>query len=235
MAATVSRQSPERWLLAVEAAVGVLVVAAIVGRSYGVFPTLTFLLCGAAVAYTGWVGSRMVASLRDPTLEVSGRLRDFERERLEGEKRLLLQGIKDLEIDRQTGKMDDAEYRRLRETAEARAITIIGALRASDEKYQTAAEALVTRRLGLGASPAEGLDVAPSAPPEAIGDVAMAPSRPKLQAEAVSSADATLFEDAPTPFRREGGRLVCGHCGHENDEDAKYCAGCGRPRAQEAA
>lgn len=208
----------DRALLVVEALVGLGVVTAIIGRSYGVFPTLAFVSCGVAVAYTGWVASRMLGALRDPTLEVGGRRRDFEREKLEGEKRLLLQGIKDLEADKQTGKMDDAEYERLRQSAEARAVEILRILRESDERWSAAAEALVEKRLGRlpGSAPSEPAAAAP------------VPLTPRPEVVDRPAADPRVFSSEVSTGTLRDGRLECQACGFDNDEDARFCAGCGR-------
>lgn len=233
----------QRALLVVEALVGLAVVAALVGRTYGAFPTLAFVLCAVAVAYTGWVATRMVSALNDPTLEVTGRVRDYPREKLEGEKRLLLQGIKDLEADYATGKMTEAEYGRLRGTAEARAVEIIAALRESDERWAREAEKLVAKRLGplerageraMGESGAPGARVE-SVPVGAAEAASEGGARPQAPNGAVAAADARLFDERPAAFRADESVLACSSCGTANDADARYCAGCGRPRQLEEA
>ena len=225
---------PSRWgagraLLLVEAFVGLAVVAAIVGKTYGSFPTLTFVLCAAAVAFTVWVSSRMLTSLGDATLEVAGRVRDFDREKLEGEKRLLLQGIKDLEIDRQTEKMSEAEYLRLRQTAETRAIEIIRTLRESDDHWSNQAETLVYQRLGEPPPQA----VPPPEGAEPSGE--LGPSSAPIVKANLPAAHADVFESVPALSAEVDGYLVCGACNHLNDQDARFCANCGRPLHREEA
>jgi hypothetical protein len=206
-----ARTGGARALLAAEVLVGLGVVAAIVGGTYGAFPTLTFVLCGGAVAYTGWVGSRMLSALRDPTLEVEGKHRDIEREKLEGEKRLLLQGIKDLEADRQTGKMSEDEYQRLRASAEARAVEILRVLRESDERWATEAENLLASRRRGSAPSAGGRE--PASP----------------------NADPRVFPTESSTASQVGQKLACDACSFENDDDARFCAGCGRALGREEA
>lgn len=232
--ATEGRGSGDRLLLFAEAVVGLLVVAALVTKNYGAAPTILFLLCALALGYTAWVGTRMLSSLRDPTLAVTGKVRDFERERLEGEKRLLLIGIKDLEADFGTGKMNQTEYDRLRSTAEARALEIIQKLRTSDEHWKRQAEALVGTRLPAGTGPTDAALPASQPVHVAQAPVAQAPAIQAPRAQ-LSAADAQVFDAEPVSFTRTETGLVCDACGFENEEDARFCAGCGRPRAKEAA
>lgn len=175
----------DRWIFLLEALVGLGVVFAIIGRTYGAVPTFVFLICSLFAAFTGYLLFKMLGALRDQTLDVSGRVRDLERERLEHEKYLLLRGIKELEGDAATGKVDRRDYEHLRRSAEARAMEIIAALSESEERWLGSARRIVAERLSR----------APRS------DVAMQTG------------------------------LRCATCGAENESDARYCIGCGRPRA----
>ncbi|MEL7369904.1 MAG: hypothetical protein AAFN74_13380, partial [Myxococcota bacterium] len=137
----------DRALIFVEVIVGLGVVAAIMGKTYGTAPTVIFLFCGLAATYTGYNMFRMLASLGDPTLEIQGRIADERRESMEYEKKLLLQGIKELEADYAVGKVDARDYQALRNTAEAKAVDIIAELKDDDAHWKKAAEALVEKRL----------------------------------------------------------------------------------------
>ncbi|MEL6183487.1 MAG: zinc ribbon domain-containing protein [Myxococcota bacterium] len=206
-----------RWLLFVEGLAGLAVVALIIGKTYGAFPTVTFALTAVAMAFTVWVGARMVSALGDPTLEVRGEVRDYERERLEGEKQLLLKGIKDLEADFATGKMDQREYDEIRVASEKRAIAIIRELKAMDERWAAEAGRLVAERLG-------------EAPASEEAQVPSAPSPAAPPSSDLAAAHPSVFSDQRTRFERQGEDLVCSHCGFINDDDARFCAGCGRQR-----
>ena len=213
----------DRALVVLEVAVGLAVVAAVVGKAYGPAPTVVFLLAAVATAFTLYVVARMVTSLRDDTLEVAGRTEDEERRALEHEKLLILQGIKELEADLATGKTDRADYAQLRRSAEARAIEIIQLLKASDERWRKNAERLVANRLG-----SEVLRSARTTDPEG--------TRPDdASARAKRAALAALFDLTPTEFLERDGRLVCAHCNTENEADGRFCVGCGRPRREAAA
>ena len=83
----------DRFIAAIEAAVGLGVVAIVVGRSYDAASTVMFVLCGLAAGWTGWVMVKMVQSLKDETLDIAAVAVDHETENLEQEKLLLLQGL----------------------------------------------------------------------------------------------------------------------------------------------
>ena len=214
----------DRALVILEVVVGVAVVAAIVGKAYGPAPTVVFLLAATATAFTLYVGARMIGSLRDESLEVVGRTEDEERNALEQEKLLILQGIKELETDLATGKTDQADYTQLRRSAEARAIQIIQKLKASDARWRERAERLVVNRLG-----AEVLRVDMPQTNARMDQPTSAAIRAK------SAAYAALFDLTPAEFEEREGRLVCGHCGTDNETDGRFCVGCGRPRREAAA
>lgn len=214
-----------RWILLLEGVIGFGVMVAIVSQTYGAFPSLTFGFTALSVAYTGWVVTRMLSSLADPTLEVGGRVRDYRRERLEGDKRLLLQGIKDLEIDYAVGKMEEAEYQNLLSSARSRAVEIIGRLQADDERWRAEAEKLLT-----GTAPASG-GPAPSAASSEPARPAPAPAAPQPRPPSVE-ADVRVFPREVAAFIPVAGEnlVTCEACGFENDADAHFCSGCGRAR-----
>lgn len=205
----------DRALVIVEALVGLGVVAAVVGKSYGTASTVTFLLAGLALAFTSLVVVRMFSALRDETLDVPGAVTDRVREELEEEKLILLQGIKEFEADAAQGKVDAADYESLRKTAEARAVEILKTLQATDALYLERAEKLVAQRTG-------GYKLKTAAPATA-----------KAAAQSVPVA-----EDSPSKnvhFLETDGRLVCSHCGAQNEDDGRFCVGCGRPREESLA
>ena len=213
-----------------EVVIGLAVVAAIMGKAYGTAPTVIFMICGLAATYTGYNMLRMFSSLRDPTLEIQGRVHDEDREALEYEKRLILQGIKELEVDFGVGKVDPRDYEMLKLTAEQRAIEIISRLREDDARWTKKAEALVSAKVpGVVDGPAAPAAVAPAAVapvpyPEPTAD----------EAPAAASADG-LFDDRTAVWHVSGDRMICSACGAENDADGRFCQSCGRPRASEAA
>src|SRR5262245_28540833 len=142
----------DRALLLIEVLAGLGVVAAIIGKTYGVAPTIFFILVGFAASFTGWALVRSVTTWRDATLDLTHQVRDEERDRLEHEKLLLLQGIKELEADLGIGKVDPRDYQHRRRTAENRALTIIQKLKDQDARWMERAEQLVSERLGRTAA-----------------------------------------------------------------------------------
>lgn len=219
----------DRALIAVEALVGIAVVAAIVGKTYGAAPTLVFVLCGGAAAFTAYSMIRMFGSLSDRTLDVGGRIEDETRERLEHEKLLLLQGIKELEADYAIGKVAPEDYQHLRSSAERRALGIIEKLKASDAAWRVKAEQLVEKRVGRVAA----LEAKPDAgsPPVESTEAWKAEDRAARDERAAFSR---LFDDRPSDLVVRGDEAICAACETKNDADARFCVGCGRPKKEAA-
>lgn len=210
-------------MVAVEVLVGVGVVGALVGRAYGAAPTAIFLLTALSLAFTVYVVARMLGALKDPSLDVTGRVEDEDRAALEHEKLLLLQGIKELEADAAIGKVDKEDYEHLRAKSEADALRIIRALKDEDERWLTKAQDLVRSKLGAAAMGAPRTEARASAPAVDAASRAATPEGP--------AAFEGLFDERPVRF--EDGR--CSACGTDNPEDAHFCVGCGRPRQIEDA
>jgi hypothetical protein len=209
----------DRALVVLEALVGAGVIAAVVGRSYGPASTIVFLVGSAFAAATGWFLFRMIASLGDETLDAPDPVRDQERERLEEEKYLLLQGIKEFEADAAIGKVDAGDYEHLRKSAEARAVEIIRKIKTEDEEWQGRAESLIKRRLGLDAPrPPPPAPSARPAPPDAAAPNDWGPAIDRV------------FDPRPVAFAVEGARTVCAGCGTGAEADAAFCVSCGRPK-----
>lgn len=229
--ATMSEQTPraDRAVVIIEAAVAVAVVSAVIGTTYGPSSTVGFLLVGTALAATVAFLGRMVGALRDPALDVPPERTDTEREALEAEKAVLLQGIKELEGDSGTGKVDREDYQHLRRVAEARALEIIRQLNESDRRWADEAEALIARRTGRTTpGKASATTVADLRPPA----IAAAPVR--APGVALAAAHPGVFPRGTTRLSPTAeGRVRCQTCSAESDADARYCTGCGR--AKEAA
>lgn len=216
----------DRALVIIEAAVAVAVVSAVIGTSYGPASTVGFLLMGSALAATVVFLFRMVGALRDPALDLPPVQPDDQRLALEAEKTILLQGIKELEGDSGTGKVDREDYQQLRRAAEARAVDIIRVLNDSDKKWLEEAEALVARRTGRAT---------PRALPKSDKLSGSQPSAPALAARpalrAIEPAHPGLFATGTTILiASDGGRVHCQTCQAESDADARFCTGCGRRR-----
>lgn len=226
-----TNRAVDRALVGLEAMVGLMVVGAIVGQSYGGASTAVFLSCGAAAGFSGWVLVRMIQSLRDPSLELAGRLEDEERERLEHEKLILLQGIKELEADMAVGKVDPEDYQHLRSTAEYKALQIITQLKESDARWMREAERLVAQRLGPSAASTTVAD-GPAAPRPV--DDSSAWAKEDKETRRGRLAYAGLFDHRPATRAQKDGVTRCGGCGFGVAAADRYCGGCGRPLQGEA-
>jgi hypothetical protein len=219
----------DRAIVIVEALIGLGVVVAIVGKSYGWASTVAFAACGVALAFTGYVLVRMVTALGDESLDAPGRVFDDERARLEHEKLLLLQGIKEFDADAATGKVDRADYDHLRRTAEARAMEIISILKESDARWMREAERLVTQRVGATTAAAQAKDApAPPVPAVTVGPLGEAGPAAPLEIRG-EPALAALFDPRPVRLEAFGEALRCAGCQTENGPGGRYCVGCGRP------
>jgi hypothetical protein len=255
MAAPSSPARPllERGLLVVEIAAAVAVVAFVVGRVSGAAATVSFLAIGVALALAGYFVFRMVGALADESLDARGQVLDEDRLRLEHEKQLLLHGIKELEADLGTGKVDPRDYAVLRRSAEARALEIIRVLRETDDRWLAAAQALVEQRLGrppLAARlEADGAEkkLVPTTPKAAERARALTSERAPVAAaapsaeapaahgpvDAATTAHPAFFDPRPVRLVAEGDGLVCSGCGAQSPIGVRFCTGCGRPRAAE--
>lgn len=206
-----------RPALLLEGLVGLAVVVLLIAKDHGGFSTFIFICAAAAVGFTAWMAVRLTSALRDPTLQVADPT-DFERDRLEGERDRLLHSIKELELDWAAGKMTEDSYKITRSSAERRALELIRALRVMDERRLERAHSLVTERLGL-----ETKEVSPTA----LESAAAAPAKAPPEKTSVEVAVALSFDTRPIAFSSAG---ACAACRYENDADAEFCAGCGRPR-----
>lgn len=212
-------------------ALGVSLVFAYFAQTYGVVPAILYVLLVGAGAWTTRIAWRAWQSLRSPQLEEAPQVVDAPTEALEHEKELLLASIKELEADYATGKVDEADYQDLRQSAESQALSVMAALRARQRYWMNQAEQLAAERSGLAPRfEAEGPKerVMPARP--------VAPSAGGAPVAQGDEADARVFAWDDTTFvAAEGALLECSVCQAANPASVRYCSGCGRPRAQEAA
>jgi hypothetical protein len=143
-----------------------------------------------------------------------------EAERLEHERALAMQGLRELEFDREMGKLSDADYAALREGLMARAL---GASAALERRYATAAApanagaAAVAPANARAAGAVSGAGAAKAAPaPEA------AAARPRLVKSGLTAASAAAASAATVRIR------FCPQCGVEVAA-GNFCSECGAP------
>ncbi len=124
-----------------------------------------------------------------------------EAERLEHERALAMQGLRELEFDREMGKLSEADYAALREGLMARAL---------------GASAALERLRATSAVPASAGGTAVASAPEA------AATRPRLVKPAAASAAAPAASPAAVRIR------FCPQCGVEVAA-GNFCSECGAP------
>ena len=118
-----------------------------------------------------------------------------------------LLALKEIEFDRETGKLSDEDYRFLKEKYTAQALE---ALRAEEQAVAPDdVEALIAHRVRALRS------AAASAPPDARVCVTCGP-RPEPDAVFCSTCGSRLPAAA-----------TCGHCGAALSVDSRFCEGCG--------
>jgi len=71
---------------------------------------------------------------------------ELDLERLEHERGLAVQGLRELAFDHEMGKLDDADYRELKATLEARALAAMGAIDRAKDAGRVATMRLASRR-----------------------------------------------------------------------------------------
>ncbi|MEE2903676.1 MAG: zinc ribbon domain-containing protein [Myxococcota bacterium] len=213
VASAKSSRTNERWLLFVEFSIAVGIIIAVFGENYGLFATLLFILCAGAFAFTGQSVWRMLTSLNDPRLEIEHEPIDEVRNSLLREKKLLTEGLKELEADYAAGKVDAADYEILRGSAETRAIEVIKRIKNEDAKWLEAAKQ------------AAGVASAETHKPDTVQSKDAKPKK-------TEPATGVKYRPAHASlFSREGTQIIngaCTACKTQNSPDARFCIGCGR-------
>ena len=158
------------------------------------------IIAGVALFVAAPLGLGLIAT-RDKSAA------ELDLQRLEHERGLAVQGLKELEFDREMGKLSDSDYHALHDQLENRALTAMTSIERLRQKTQQKTRDDVTKPPAAAARP-------PSAP---IRVVAPPPRR---------------SENAPTfSFRSESSssRRVrfCPQCGTRAASDGNFCAECG--------
>jgi cytochrome c-type biogenesis protein CcmI len=122
-----------------------------------------------------------------------------ERERLEHQRALAVQGLRELEFDHEMGKLDEGDYAALKRTLEERALAAMAALERLAAPATTNGAARVT--------------------PEPGGAAQLAPFAGN------GTAAITPKFDLSAPHRDDA--RFCPQCGERLDGDARACSACG--------
>jgi cytochrome c-type biogenesis protein CcmI len=139
---------------------------------------------------------------------------ELQLERLEHDRALAVQGLRELEFDREMGKLSDTDYEPMRKALEDRALSAMAAvenIRAQSEQAASSKKPSVTP-----------LTPAPRRP-------APAPRRTEvptlvLHTEPPRTPTASPPPSQPSPL---GKVRFCAQCGTRAAVDAKFCAQCG--------
>lgn len=143
---------------------------------------------------------------------------ELERDHWEHEHALAVQGLRELEFDREMGKLSDLDYDSLGAALENRALTAMSAIERFKEQERAAAFAAVNVRPKLRAAAAIANEIAAMSPPTVV-----IPTAPGMSPH--SSANEL------TPPRNEiaGGRRIrfCPQCGTRAAASGNFCGECG--------
>ncbi len=145
---------------------------------------------------------------------------ELETDRLEHEHALAVQGLRELEFDREMGKLSDNDYESLRAGLEDRALQAMGALETLKEQELAASQAAATVRPKLREA-------------AAIANQISAMSKPPPAIPIVSGLDASVPPPSPrnAPVEIGGGRRIrfCPQCGTRTPLSGNFCGECGTP------
>jgi hypothetical protein len=155
-------------------------------------------LCLSFVLFSLWQSLRGLMLLRDTSVGSSAH-RDLERERLLHEKQELLTAIRDVRLERDLGKVSDADFVRLEQDYRSRAREVLRELEEQLAPHRPRAQLLLEQALGK--------PVPVNAGPAMAGPAATSQN---------SASDST-----------EPSAGLCSHCGLSNDRDAVFCKKCG--------
>ena len=131
----------------------------------------------------------------------------------EEKKRSVLRALKDLEYERNVGKIGEADYLELSTRYREEARRLLRELNDAELPARARVEKLLARRMG-GASPPPPRQAPPESEPEGADT--------ELDSDTETAGD-TESERAP----EASGKPTCTECDTENDPDARFCKKCG--------
>lgn len=133
-------------------------------------------------------------------------------ERHEHERALAVQGLRELEFDREMGKLSDADYQSMHQALEDRALTAMAAIEKIRDQAANAKKPIVTPLTPL--TPRKLAPAPRRADPIPTLVVHMDPPRPQPAAT----------QPTPSTSRKI---TFCPECGMRAAPDSKFCAQCG--------
>jgi hypothetical protein len=148
-------------------------------------------------------------------------------EELVARKSVLLQTLRDIEFDHETGKLDDADYERLRAKHEKRAVDVMRRLQElrGDEDLDEEIDSEIEQRLQSRVDPEPETSEPTDKQPDVAEDAESADSLEPIACPACErelAADASFCSGCGIELLDE-----CPDCGRDLDPDARFCDGCG--------
>jgi cytochrome c-type biogenesis protein CcmI len=136
----------------------------------------------------------------------------------EHEHALAVQGLRELEFDREMGKLSDTDYESLRASLQTRALNAMSAIEKFREQERAANLAAVTVRPKLREAAAIADEIA-----------AMSKPKPAIPIAPGMSNVAPLSSPRPAPAEIAGARRIryCPQCGTRTTPAGNFCGECG--------
>jgi cytochrome c-type biogenesis protein CcmI len=154
---------------------------------------------------------------------------ELQAERHEHERALAVQGLRELEFDREMGKLSDADYESMHKALEGRALTAMAAvenIRAQSDKAASAKKATVTP---LAPAPAPRRS-APLPRTTEMATMVLHIEQPRTPPSVSPSLQPQPLPSPmqPSPPMQSSSKMrFCPQCGTRAAVDSKFCAQCG--------
>jgi len=189
------------------------------------FAAAALIIVGVALFVAAPLGSGLIAQRRKSAAEL-------DLMRLEHERGLAVQGLRELEFDREMGKLSTADFESLHAALENRALAAMGAIEKLRTPAARPAVVLLTPAAAVIAEPAEPQPARKESPALATTTAPLRivpprdPEHPAAQARTVPLAEASATRpESPRPAARSF--RFCPRCGARAAADSNYCAECG--------
>jgi hypothetical protein len=197
--------------------IAVATLSVMAGASQGASAAVLVLASGALVGVVAMFWASLRTLLGETRLGAADAFALAAPQSEEEQKRALLRALKDLEFDREVGKISDEDFVALTTKYRSEAKALLRTLEADAAPRRKAVEDLVAKRLARETpSPAEG---------DAHVDEDAHDESPAPRAE--SRRDAAHAKRRKRSRSRESVAIRCVACDAENDEDAVFCKKCG--------
>lgn len=143
---------------------------------------------------------------------------DLEIAQWEHQHALAVQGLRELEFDREMGKLSDADYASLRASLEGRALNAMASIQRSKDQERAASLAAVTVRPKLREAAAIANEISAMSRPQ--------PTIPIVSGLGTAASPSPAIRNPPTEI---AGRRIrfCPQCGTRTALSGNFCGECG--------